>query len=599
MNSQSENYNEQLNLAENLINQQEEDQSNRDKFSRLTKEEIIEAAESLIQTADVKSAYENLLLLKEIYEKHSADEKPAQIQEWIAAGNDPKDFIPSNDELKSKLHDIFNRFHKLREDEKKRAEEEKLANLKEKQAILEKIKALVDTEETENTLSELRELMRSWKEVRTIPKEYHDALASEYRLLIEKYYDNLSIFNELKDLDREKNLEIKIELIKKVEVLKEESSMRKAIVTLNKYHEDWKNAGPVRREISEEIWTRFKAASDLIIDRIKQQRAELDAKRHVNLEKKMLLVEKSETAITALPENTSDWQKLGKELDSYFEEWKKIGPVPAQNNEEIWARFQGVRNTYYTARKGFFKDLNKNKVDNLKLKEELCVKAEALKDSEEFMKTSEKLKELQEQWKKIGPVPDEHNQPIWNRFRAAFDYFFERRNTFFDERKKQESGAVQAREAIITILQELSIEGAEVSFEKLKAIQNDWNNSGFVSGKRFHSLNNKYQKIIDPLFQKLREENKQDRVKNVKNYVEGMKNSADGQSKLKFEERKLRDLIKKIEDEISTIDNNKSFFQLSKNADSVLKQFDEKIRKLQDQKDRLLAELNVYKQSKS
>ena len=234
-----------------MINQQEEDQTNRDKFSRLTKEEIIEAAESLIQTADVKSAYENLLLLKEIYEKHSAEEKPAKIQEWIAAGNDPKDFVPANDELKSKLHDIFNRFHKLREDEKNRAEVEKLANLKEKQAILEKIRALVDTEETENTLSELRDLMRRWKEVRTIPKEFHDALASDYRILIEKYYDNLSIFNELKDLDREKNLEIKIELIKKVEALKDEISMRKAIVTLNKYHEDWKNAGPVRREISE------------------------------------------------------------------------------------------------------------------------------------------------------------------------------------------------------------------------------------------------------------------------------------------------------------------------------------------------------------
>jgi hypothetical protein len=355
----------------------------------------------------------------------------------------------------------------------------------------------------------------------------------------------------------------------------------------------------VRREISEEIWTRFKAASDLIIDRVKQQRAELDAKRQVNLEKKMLLVEKSETAITAMPENTTDWQKLGKELDSYFEEWKKIGPVPAQNNEEIWARFQGVRNTYYTARKLYFKDLNKNKIDNLKLKENLCEKAEALKDSEEFMKTSDKLKELQDQWKKIGPVPDEHNQVIWNRFRAAFDYFFERRNTFFDERKKQESGAVQAREAIITILQELSIEGAEISFEKLKTIQNDWNNAGFVSGKRFHSLNNKYQKIIDPLFQKLREENKLDRVKNVKNYVDGMKDSAEGKSKLKFEERKLKDLVKKIEDEIATIDNNKSFFQLSKNADSVLKQFDEKIRKLQEQKERLLAELNVYKQSQS
>ncbi len=599
MNSQSENYNEQLHLAENLITQQEEDQSNRDKFSRLTKEEIIETAESLIQTADVKSAYESLLLLKEIYEKHSADEKPAQIQEWVAAGNDAKDFVPANDELKAKLHDIFNRFHKLREEEKKRAELEKLANLKEKQAILEKIRALVDSEETENTLSGLRDLMRSWKEVRTIPKEYHDALASEYRVLIEKYYDNLSIFNELKDLDREKNLEIKIDLIIKVEALKEETSMRKAIGTLNKYHEDWKNTGPVRREISEEIWMRFKAASDIIVDRVKQQRAEIDAKRQQNLEKKLLLVEKSETAVTAMPENTAEWQKLGKELDSYFEEWKKIGPVPTQNNEEIWARFQGVRNTYYTARKIYFKDLNKNKAENLKLKEELCQIAESLKDSEEFMKTSDKFKEIQEKWKKIGPVPDEQNQAIWNRFRAAFDAFFERRNVFFDERKKQESGAVQAREAIINLLQKITTEGSEITFDKLKGIQADWNNAGFVSGKRFHSLNNKYQKIIDPLFQKLREENKMDRVKNVKNYVDGIKDSADGKSKLKIEERKLKDIIKKIEDEIATIDNNKSFFALSKNADAVLKQFDDKIKKLKEQKDRMLAELNVYKQSQS
>jgi hypothetical protein len=300
-----------------------------------------------------------------------------------------------------------------------------------------------------------------------------------------------------------------------------------------------------------------------------------------------------------MPENTAEWQKLGKELDSYFEDWKKIGPVPSQNNDEIWGRFQGVRNTYYTARKVYFKDLNKNKIDNFKLKESLCEKAEALKDSEEFMKTSDKFKELQDQWKKVGPVPDEQNQVIWNRFRAAFDYFFERRNAFFDDRKKQESGAVQAREAIISTLQSFGNEGSEMTFEKLKAIQNDWNNAGFVSGKRFHSLNNKYQKIIDPLFQKLREDNKMDRVKNVKNYVDGMTQSTEGKSKLRLEERKLKELVKKIEDEISTIDNNKSFFALSKNADAVLKQFDDKIRKLNEQKDRLLAELNVYKQSQS
>lgn len=599
MTTQSENYNEELNLAENLINSQETDNQSVDKYSTLTKEEIIETAERLIQTADVKSAYQELLELKKAYEKIGNAERPALIQQWVSEGHDVKDFVPPNDELKSKLLDIFNRFHQLREDEKKRAEEEKLANLKVKQGILERIKTIVDSEETENTLGELRDLMREWKEVRSIPKEYHETLSSQYKILIETYYDNLSIFNELKDLDREKNLEVKIELIKKVELLKEETSMRKAIVTLNKYHEDWKNTGPVRREISEEIWSRFKAASDIIIDKVKQQRAELDAKRQVNYEKKILLVEKSETAVTAMPDNISDWQKLGKELDGYFEEWKKIGPVPTQFNEEIWGRFQGARNAYYQARKVFFKDLNKNKIDNLKLKERLCERAESLKDSNEFMKTSDLFKELQDEWKKIGPVPEEQNQVIWQRFRAAFDFFFERRNQFLDERKKSESSAVETRESIIKLLTELTETKGEISFDKLKSIQNDWNQAGFVSGKRFHALNNKYQKLIDPLFQNLRESSKKDRVNNVKNYVEGLTNSPEGKSKLRSEERKLKETIKKVEDEIATIENNKSFFALSKNAEAVLKQFNDKIKKLEEQKSRLLAELDVYKQSQS
>jgi hypothetical protein len=593
----SENYNEELSIAQNLVIQNEEDLNKRERFGRMSKEEIIETAESLIQTADVKSAYEDLLLLKKVYEKLASEERPAQIQEWITSGNDPKDFIAPQDELKTKLLDIFNRFHKLREEEKKRAEEEKLANLKTKQLILEKIRGLVDSEESENTLANLRELMREWKEVRSIPKEFHEALSSEYKVLIDKYYDNLSIFNELKDLDREKNLELKIELIKKVEALKDEPSMRKAIVILNKYHEDWKNTGPVRREISDEIWSRFKSASDIIIEKVKLQRAESDLKRQTNLESKLLLIEKSEAAITALPESTPEWQKLSKELDLYFEEWKKIGPVPSAQNEEVWSKFQSIRNHFYQSRKQFFKELNKNRIENLKLKEALCEKAESLKGSEEFMKTSDVLKELQEQWKKIGPVPEEQSQALWNRFRSSLDEFFERRNVFFDERKKSESVAVEARESIIEKIQKLHNNPSDVTFEVLKNIQQDWNRSGFVSGKRFHSLNNKYQKLIDPLFQNLREQNKQERVKNVKSHVEGMSQNADGKSKLKLEERRIKETIKKIDDEISTIDNNKSFFQLSKNADAVLKQFDDKIKKLKEQRERLQAELEVYKQS--
>lgn len=594
----TENYHEQLSEAEKLIHSQEESSTFRDQYSKLSKEEIIKEAESLIQTADVKASYQKLLELKSIFEALVSAEKPAQIKAWIDAGNDAREFVPPQDELKTKLLDIFNQFQKLREEEKKRAEEEKLANLVKKKAILDKIKTLVESEETEASLGHIRDCMREWREIRIIPKEFQDEVSSQYKALIDRFYDNLTIYNELKDLDREKNLEIKIELIKKVEALKNEQNIRKSYIALHKYHEDWKNAGPVRKDISEEIWSRFKGASDEILNAIKAVQNELDEKRKANLEKKVVLIEKAEAAISVWPVNNKDWQKLGTELDQLFEEWKKIGPVPTALNEETWNKFQTARNSYYSERKLFFKELQSNKKDNLKLKLELCEKAESLKDASEFNKTADKFQSLQEEWKKIGPVPEEQNELIWKRFRAAFDHFYQRRNQWFDERKTQESGAVQAREAVVKKLEDLIAQAEKnFTFADLKQIQTEWNNSGFVSGKRFHSLNTKFQNLIDPLFQSLREQNNEDRKKTMSDYVENLNQSADGKSKLKSEQRRLKETIKKLEEEISTIDNNKSFFALSKNADAVLKQFDDKINKLNQQKDRLKTELGIVEKA--
>ena len=598
MNMFTENYHEQLSEAEKLIHHQEETTSFREQYSKLSKEEIITEAESLIQTADVKLSYQKLLELKRVFEGIVADEKPLQIKAWVEAGNDARDFVPQQDELKVKLLDIFNQFQKLREEEKKRAEEEKLANLVKKKAILDKIRNLVENEETDSSLSQVRECMREWREIRNIPKEFQDDVSSQYKVLIDQFYDNLTIYNELKDLDREKNLEIKIDLIKKVEALKNEQNIRKSYIALHKYHEDWKNTGPVRKDITEEIWTRFKGASDEILNSIKAVQQELDEKRKINLEKKTVLIEKAEAAVAVWPVNNKDWQKLGAELDQLFEEWKKIGPVPTQLNEETWNRFQTARNSYYSERKNFFKELQSNKKDNLKLKIELCEKAEALQEASEFNKTADKFQALQEDWKKIGPVPEEQNEVIWKRFRAAFDHFYQRRNKWFEERKSQESGAVQSRENVIKKLEEMiSSENKNLTFADLKQIQSEWNNSGFVSGKRFHSLNTKFQNLIDPLFQSLRNQNNEDRKKTVTEYVENLNQSADGKSKLKSEQRRLKETIKKLEEEISTIDNNKSFFALSKNADAVLKQFDDKINKLNQQKDRLKTELGIVEKA--
>ena len=206
---------------------------------------------------------------------------------------------------------------------------------------------------------------------------------------------------------------------------------------------------------------------------------------------------------------------------------------------------------------------------------------------------------LQEEWKKVGPVPEEQNEKIWKRFRASFDVFFERKKAWMDERKQNESGAVTAKEEILKELEALA--GAETknyTFNDLKAIQQRWNQSGFVSGKKFHSLNNRYQKLIDPMFQSLREMNNAEREKSVRDYVAGLSDPPDGKHKLMGEERKLRDTINKIQDELATIENNKGFFSNSKNAGAVLKQFDDKVKKLNEQLDRLKKELAIIRQAK-
>jgi len=595
----SENYNDQLSEAEKLILQNEDDAQLKENFATFSKEQIVSHAQSLLHTTNVKQAYETLQELRKAFENLLDQERPLLIKEWVASGNDPKDFISPQDDQKVKLFEVVQKFKEMREVEKKRAEEEKLVNLNKKQAILEKIVALVDSEENESSLNDLRDLMRQWKEIRQIPKEHHEALYSKYKFHLDKYYDNLSKFNELKDLDREKNLEIKIELIKRAEALKDEKNIRKAMISLNKIHDEWKNTGPVRKEISDEIWSRFKAASDLVIDVQKIHQTEVDAQRQQNLEKKILLVEKAETAITALPSSNKEWNKMAEEIDAMLEDWKKIGPVPSEKNEEIWTRFQGARNAFYAERKTFFKKIQFDRKDNLSKKIALCEQAEKLKEANEFMKTSEQFQALQDQWKVIGPVPEEQNEIIWKRFRAAFDHFYERKNKWFAERKTQESGAVNAKEAIIIELDNLTKNpDNKINFNDLKAIQNKWNDSGFVSGKKFQSLNKQYQGLMDGLYQGLRNNSNAERETMVKENLNSISTSPDAKYKLQSEEKRLRDLMKKIQDELSTIENNKGFFQHSKNAEAMLKQFDDKIKKSKEQLEKLQKELQLVIQAK-
>lgn len=594
----AESYADQLSVAEQLIEQNNEEVSLESQYASLNKEELVAAAKELTHSTDVKKAYQQLQALRNVFDDLLAQERPGLIRQWVEDGKDPRDFVAPTDVQKQALNQVIAEFKKRREEERKRAEEEKLHNLNQKRLILEKIKALVESEENDHSLDVLREYMRQWREIRHIPKEFQDELYTAYKFYIDKFYNELSVFNELKELDKDKNLEVKIDLIKRAEQLKDEPNIRKALLQLNKYHEDWKNTGPVRAEISDDIWKRFKAASDIVIDAKKAQQAKIDADRQQNLDKKIILIEKAETSIAVLPSQPKEWAKIAKDLDELMLEWKKIGPVPTEKNEETWSRFKAIRNQFYGERKHFFKDLNSSKKDNLSRKIELCEKAEALKDANEFMKTSEALQKLQDEWKTVGPVPEEQNEVVWKRFRAAFDHFYARKNEWFKQRKQEESGAIQKKKDVILGLEALKANETiehQLLFQELKAWQKQWNDAGFVSGKTYQQLNKTYQGLADEIFNRFRSVSNSQRTTMQKEHFSQLAQSGDGQKRLQMEERKIKEKIAKYNDEIATMENNKAFFKHSKNAEAVTKQFDDNIAKAKEMIAKAQQELKVLK----
>jgi hypothetical protein len=598
----AESYAEQLTVAEQMIELNTEEISLELQYSTLSKEELLAAAEELVHATDVKKAYNQLQAIRNALDDLLDQERPGMIRTWVEAGNDPRDFVAPADNTKQSIQQIITAFKKRREDERKRAEEEKLHNLKQKQLILDKIKALVDSEENDQSLNALREYMRQWKEVRQIPKEYQDELYAAYKFQVDKFYNQLSVFNELKELDKDKNLELKIDLIKRAEQLKDEPNIRKALLQLNKYHDDWKNTGPVRAEISEDIWKRFKAASDIVIDAKKAEQATIDAERQQNLDKKIVLIERAETSIAVVPTQPKEWAKIGKELDELMAEWKKIGPVPTDKNEEIWTKFKAIRNQYYGERKHFFKDLNSSKKDNLTKKEALCEKAESLKDSNEFMKTSDALAKLQDEWKTVGPVPEDQNDLVWKRFRTAFDHFYARKNEWFKQRKQEESGAIVKKKEVILGLEALKSNETidhQTLFNELKVWQKQWNDAGFISGKSYQQMNKTYQALADEIFNRYRSASNNQRNSNQKEHFSNLATSTDGQKRLQLEERKIKEKITKFKDEIATMENNKSFFKHSKNAGAFVKQFDDNIAKATEQIAKAEQELKLLKSVKS
>ena len=586
---------EATNNSDESTTRQEETEEQVD-YAKLSKEELVNVAVELSKSDKLAHANRVAREIKPLFQEIIDAERQEALNAFVEAGNEEDAFEYTADKATDTFFEAIKAIRKKRADEMNKQKAEKLENLKKKQYILDQIKSLVEGEETEDSLNQLKELQNQWRQIKGIPREFAEELYESYRFYLDKFYDELSINFELKELDRKKNLEKKIELCKKVDELTQESSIKKALILLNKYHEDFKNTGPVPKEYNEEIWSRFKAASDKIYEVKKEHQQELDKQREQNLELKKAICEKADIYADVTYEKPKEWINKTKELQNLFAEWKKIGQVPKAHNDEIWKRFRTAYNSFFKNKNTFFKELNNLRGDNLKLKVAICEKAEAIKESTDFAKTSNELKRLQQEWKKIGPVPDKNSDEVWKRFRAACDHFFNKMQDQFADRRKEEEENLVKKNAICDKLETLEkIDDKAEVFKQLKELQAEWMQLGHVPIKEKDKIYKRHKGILDKIYGKHKIDNENIAEGKHKEHYEMLMQMPDGENKLKFQERKLRDKIKDILSDVVTWENNIEFFANSKNADALKKDIEKKINNAHSQTDRIKKELQVLR----
>lgn len=567
-------------------------------LTTLNKEQLVELIENASSQDDLAGAARIAREVKSLIEGIFTDEEHAALEAFTEDGNEKDDFEAKPDEWKSRFIDAYKKIQARRGEHRQRIEEEKQKNLQIKLRILEDLRLLTETDETSESLEKVKELQNEWKKIRAVPHEHVQELWDSYRVLLDKFYDNLSINFELKELDRKKNLEAKIDLCMKVDQLQEEASVKVAMNLLNKFHDEWKHTGPVPKEYAEEIWTRFKAASDKIYEQKKAQMDEMREMRRKNLELKTAINERLEQVATLLYDKPKEWIEKTEVLNGFFEEWKKIGPVPKEQNEIVWGKFKDLRNHFYRQKNNFFKQLNKDKSENLKVKESLCEKAEGLKDSEDWLKTTNELIRLQGEWKKVGPVPEKISDEVWKRFRAACDQFFSKKEEHFKGQKEEQEKNLDVKKALleeVKALEAMTETQTEEVFKTLRDIQKKWNAAGYVPIKFKNQVQKEFSTIIDGLYKKHKRNAEEMKEGQLQEHYEELSQSPDGAKRLQFEERRVKEKIRHLKNDVETLENNIGFFSNSKTAGPLIKGITDKISKANEQIERLQKELKAIK----
>jgi Domain of Unknown Function (DUF349) len=542
---------------------------------QLTKDEIIQKLNGFLADENL-SARAVVESLKHAFFKIVAAENEKTKAEFVEDGNDAQDFVENASAEEEEFKNLYN---KIKEKEK---------NLKRKLAIIESIRVLVEEasgEEFSKQYNEFKKLQQEWNEIKLIPQARLNELWKSYQIYSEKFYDLVRINNELRDYDFRKNLELKTGITEAVERLQSEPDPVSAFYQLQNFHQEWREIGPVAKEIREETWIRFKDASSAINKNYQKHFESLKVQEEENLIKKTDICEKIEAIELEALKNFKDWDSKSKEILELQALWKTISFVPKKLNTQIFERFRAACDRFFEAKAAFFKTLRDEFDQNLAKKTTLCERAEALKDSTDWKKTGDELVAIQKEWKTIGQVPRKYSDSIWKRFVTACDYFFEQKKKNTSSQHEEELANLEKKKQIIIDINEIAAGiPAEEARTKLKELLNSWHEIGFVPFKEKDKIYKEMQKAADAQFDRLRIDKSERRLQAFKSSIEGIAGGEKAKNKLYYERERLMRQFDRIKGEIQTYENNIGFLSVSsKGGGGLFKDMEHKIQSLKDE----------------
>lgn len=546
-----------------------------------SKYEVLERVKELAHS-DETPAKDEVDHLKTAFYKLLFAEREADQKTFIENGGDPEAYVMKTDDSEEQFKAEMGLIKEKRAKAFQQQEEEKKANLQRKQQIIEKIKMMsTSPEEANKSYNDFKALQQEWKDIKAVPAEKANELWRNYQLYIEQYYDLLNLNRELREYDFKKNLEQKTLLCEAAEKLADEPDAVSAFHQLQELHQQYREIGPVAKELREQIWARFKAASTVINKRHQQHFEELRAKEEENLTRKTALCEKVEAIAKEENKNATDWENHTKQIIDIQTEWKTIGFAPQKMNVKIFDRFRAACDDFFGRKAEFFKTLKEKFAENTKKKKEMVEQAKALMDSTDWKATSDKLIKLQKEWKTTGMVPKKVGDQLWAEFVAACNKFFEARNAATAGTRNEEQQNLDRKKEIIAKLKELLDSTADNVQATLQQLIDEYGKIGHVPFKEKDKLFKEYHKVVDALYKQLNISASKQRLDNFKSSIKSM--AKQGEDMLDNERGRLMRRYEQLKSEITTYENNLGFLNASsKKGNSLIDEMNRKVNKLKD-----------------